>query len=513
MKQYRRLCALLLCAGMCLSLAACGDHGEPEPLSSPTPAVTVTPAPEAAEFALACYPAAGFHPITGTNRTNLALGGLLYEGLFALDPQFQPQQQLCAGYTASPDGLSWSFTLRAGVSFSDGSPLTAAEAAASLNLARTSTLYASRLADVQSITGTGDTVSVMLSRPNGALPALLDIPIVKETGWIPLGTGPYVLTGAGDSLALTARSGWWQAKPVPRQSIPLRSIQETDDLIHAFDTRNIALVATDLTATNALGFSGSFETVDYPTSSMLYVGFNTAQGPCQDSGLRKALQWGFDRSAVTTALLSRHAQPAALPLSPASPLYQEDLGESLDYSPQTMEEMLTAAGWSRAGETWKKGGQPLSLTFVAPTGNAHRTAAAEHLTKGLQQAGIAVECKQLPWADYLKALQSGQFDLYLGEVRLTADFDLTALITPEGSLNYGHYNDPEAVTLLNNYRSATGQGRDLTARRLCQRLIEPPPFVVIGFKNWSVLTQWSQISGLTPTQQNVFYQFADWNLA
>ena len=275
----RNILAALLTAALCLGLAACGPAPEPEPTPTPTP--SVSPSPEAAEFALACYPEAGFHPITGSNRTNLALGGLLYEGLFALDGQFQPQEALCASASVSADGLQWSFIPRSGVTFSDGSPLTAAEIAASLNLARTSPLYSARFAGVTDIAAANGMVTVTLSRANGALPALLDIPIVKETGGVPLGTGPYVLAGTGENLALEARSDWWQGKALPRDTIPLRAIQEADDLIHAFDTRDIALVSTDLTGTNALGFSGSFAAVDYPTSTMLYVGFNTADGPCR----------------------------------------------------------------------------------------------------------------------------------------------------------------------------------------------------------------------------------------
>lgn len=510
--RRRRWIALLLALAMVAVLTACGEEAAPTPSPELTAAPSAQPAPEAAEFALACYPDAGFHPITGTNRTNLDLGGLLYEGLFALDQSFQVQQQLCQSYTVSEDGLTWTFVLQSGVTFSDGSALTGAEVAASLNLARTSQLYANRLADVQSVTGEGSQVQVVLRRANGALPSLLDIPIVKGTGGNPLGTGPYVLTGEGETLALTARTDWWQGKDLPKQSIPLRSIQEADDLIHAFDTRDIALVATDLTGTNALGFSGSFDTVDYPTSNMLYVGFNTQKGPCRDSGVRRALQWGFDRSAVATVLLSRHAWSAALPISPASAYYPEDLVETLEYSPQMLTQTLSEAGWSQSGDGWRKSGETLSLTLVVPTGNADRLAVAQHLADGLGQEGIAVEVKALAWADYLQALQKGEFDLYLGEVRLTADFDLTALITPNGTLNYGKYQDTEASSLLEAFRIASGQGRDLAGRRLYARLMEEPPFAVLCFKNGSVLTQWSQISGMTPTQQNIFYGFADWNL-
>ena len=493
----RKSLSILLLA-LCLLLGGCAVDAEPDPTPSPTPSAVPE---EQGEFALACYPSAGFHPITGGNRTNLSLGGLVYEGLYALNQQFQPLEQLCTAGAQAADGLSWTFTIRSGVTFSDGSPLTAAEVKASLDLARTSAAYSARLGDITGVTAGEGTVTVTLSRANGNLPALLDIPIVKETGGVPLGTGPYVLSGSGEDWTLTARQGWWQGEELPLQTIPLRAIQEADDLIHAFDTRDIALVSTDLTGTNALGFSGSFDTVDYPTSIMLYVGFNVTSGPCRSAAVRQALLRAFDRSSVATALYSSHARPAALPISPASSYYPETLAQELEYAPQEAAQLLEAAG--------KVG----SLTFVAPSDNAARAATAQHLADGLTELGLQVELQLLPWDKYTAALEKGDFDLYLAEVRLTADFDLTALITAGGSLNYGGYADAEAAQLLQSYRASSGQGRDLSALRLYERLAEEPPFAVLCFKNWSVLTQWSRISNLTPTQQNVFYGFAHWDIA
>ena len=512
MKNTMKLRLAALGAALCLVLTACG--GAPAPEESAAPEPTATPTPTAAEFTLACYPQAGFHPVTGANRTNLNLAGLMYEGLFELDGQFEPRQLLCESYTVSEDGLTWTFTLRGGVTFSDGSPLTAAEVVSSLESARASALYSARFVNVGAITAGDGTVTVALTQANGALPALLDIPVFKEnSSAAPLGTGPYVLTGSGEELALTANGSWWQGKDLPLDAIPLRGIQEADDLIHAFDTKEVAMVATDLTATNALGFSGSFDTVDYPTSTMVYVGFNTARGPCASAGVRQALLRAFDRDSVATALYSRHAQPAALPISPASGLYQEDLAAELSYSSQGVADALAAAGWTRSDGAWVSGRQTLSLELVVSAENQDRVAVAQHLVSGLNDLGIAATLTKLDWESYLAALQQKDFDLYLGEVRLTADFDLTALIAAGGSLNYGGYSDSEAAQLLQAYRAASGQGRDLSARRLYERLAEEPPFAVLCFKNWSVLTQWSAIFNMTPTQQNVFYRFWDWEIA
>ena len=503
---------LILLAAICLLLAGCGPAPAPE--ATPTPTPSAPPAEEAAEFALACYPSAGFHPITGANRTNLSLAGLVYEGLFELDGAFRFHGVLCASHAVSEDGLTWTFRLRQDTCFSDGSPLTAAQVVSSLETARSSALYAPRFTDIASVAAAEDgAVTVTLTRPNGALPALLDIPIVKETGGVPLGTGSYVLTGGGESWSLTANPHRQQEGTLPLDSIPLRAIQEADDLIRAFDTRDVTLVSTDLTGTNALGFSGSFDTVDYATSVMLYVGFNTASGPCASAAVRQALLRSFDRGAAATVSLSRHAQPAALPAAPASALYDETLAGGLDYDTQAAAELLEQAGYSRTDGVWQRRGVPLTLTLAAPSNNPHRLAAAELLAASLSDAGIGAELEALAWDDYLRALEAGDFDLYLGEVRLTGDFDLTALITPGGALNYGRYSSAQAVSLHDAFRAASGSARVQAAARLYEHLAQEPPFAVICFKNWSVLVQWNQASGLTPTQQNLFYQFDQWQLS
>ena len=103
--------------------------------------------------------------------------------------------------------------------------------------------------------------------------------------------------------------------------------------------------------------------------------------------------------------------------------------------------------------------------------------------------------------------------MYLGEVRLTADFDLTALITPGGALNYGGYSNAQTTNLHSAFRAASGTARTEAAAQLYAQLAQEPPFAVICFKNWSVLMQWNQLSGLTPTQQNLFYQFDQWEIS
>lgn len=500
---------------LALALTGCG---KPTPVVTPEPTPTVSAEPVPTEtagtagFVLPCYRGEIFHPITGSNRTNLNLAPLVYEGLFALDGTFTPKPVLCTAFTVSADGLTWTFTLRGGVTFSDGAPLTPGDVVSSLQTAMGQTSsYAARLGGIKSVRAAGaDGVAVSLSAPNGALPALLDVPIVRAAAGTTLGTGPYAMAEEGEDLCLRRNPGWWQGLALPEEEIRLYPVQAADALIHAFDTREISLVAADLTGTNALGFSGSYEVWDYPTSVMLYVGYNAAEGPCKEESVRKALSYGFDRAAVAKSLLSGHARAAALPFSPAAANYDAAQAEGLTYAPQTADEALTAAGWTRSGDARARGRDTLTLTFLVNNDNNYKLAVAEYLAADLAKAGVKAELKKLTWEDYNAALAAGDFDLFLGEVKLTGDFDLTPLLGTGGALNYGGYADPDTDTLLAEYLAAGDVTRPAAASNLCRRLGETNPVTMLCFKNWSVLTHWGKINGVKATQQNIFSGFSGW---
>ena len=195
----RRLLTLTLAC--VLLLAACGAPAEESTsassggASNSSASAPVQTEPEdtaaSAPFTLAACPAYSFHPALAGNSVNLALAPLMYEGLFTLDSAFQAQPVLCQSYYVSEDGLTWTFTLQSGITFSDGTPLTGEIVAQALQTARgEGSRYASRLASVSSVQGSGDQVSVTLTQPNGALAELLDIPIARGRGTAHWAPGP-----------------------------------------------------------------------------------------------------------------------------------------------------------------------------------------------------------------------------------------------------------------------------------------------------------------------------------
>lgn len=452
-----------------------------------------------AAFTLPYAPGQSLDPITCADGMQQVVGGLLYEGLFELDTRLQPQEVLCAGYTYDEASFTYVFSLRAGVTFTDGTVLTAGDAAAALNRARSSARYGARLSKVSSITAGQGTVTVVLTAPSTALPALLDIPIVKagtESAAVPVGTGPYVFTTDSGGPCLAANAAWWRQEACPVERIGLSAAADQDAMLYQFTSHDVQLMTADLTGTAPVSVTGSISFQDADTTILQYLGFNTQRAPFDSAALRRALGRGLDRESLVSAFLSGHGAAAQAPISPVSALYPSSLDEV--YSYDAFAEAMSAAGYAS--------GASRSVTLLVNSENSFKVSAAQAIAQALSVFDLSVEVQSLPWEEYTAALAAGRFDLYYGEVRLTADWDLSPLLSPGGSLNYGGWANPQTEQLLTAFASA--QDRAAAAEALCAHLREQSPIVPLCFKSTSVLVQTGVAENLRPTMANPFYAFS-----
>lgn len=554
--NIRRISALTIALSLLLSLTACGGRGDSSQGSASDAAPAASDqssggASAAQSFSLGYYKGEGLHPYACSNTTNQNLMGLIYEPLFAIDQTFATEPCLAKSCTiqvtsasgseeekdtegdASETGTEGDETdqkdaskeekkkeqprskiagkttctiqLRDDVTFSDGTSLSAEDVVYSLEQAKgKGSIYRERLSDVTSITASGSTTVVIeINAADAAFDSLLDIPIISRSGGSnPIGTGPYVLnTKKGKAVSMTRNTNWWQEGTLPADTITLYAADDSDMMIFGFGSGSISMVNTDLTGTNALSYTGDYNVVDYPTTSMLYVGCNTHSGPCQNQSFRQALYYVFDRDTLATKMLSGHAEPTVLPVSPKSKLYDEKLAETYAWSEETAKKKLADGHYYNQ-----------TLKLIVNKESAFKTAFAEEMKKELEAIGIKVQVEALAWDEFADALDERSFDLYLGEVKLKSNFDLTAVIGSNGNLNYGGYQDKNLEKLLTKFQTADKASRAAAAKNLYKAVADAAATIPLCFKNHSVLTHWSANASIAPTQQNLFYHIAEWDL-
>ena len=507
----RTLLCLLLCAAM-LCATGCSDWDEADdPLGALSDFYQMEneePEPEPlTAFTLPYIAGDSLDPVSATEPVQQTVDALLYEGLFALDDRYRLVGLLADSWEYDGGRMVWTIHLRSNAVFSDGSPVTAQDAAATLERARYSTRYSGRLQEITSISVRNGALVIALSKPLASLPYRLDIPIVKagtESRTAPVGSGPYVFAKSGDGAYLTANTLWWQdsnALPLPR--IELKHCKDRDSALYAFSSREIQLLTLDLTGSGGTGVSGDGDYTDAPTTVMHFVGMNTRRAPLDDPALRRALSAGIDRAALTSSCLLGHGMAAQLPASPAAAVYDTSL--ETPYNAATYVHLLNEAlGAVEDGE------QPQTLTLLVNEDSSFKVSAAQEVAACLTGSRLTVTVEAVPWETFVARLESGEFDLYYGECRLTADWDVGALIGTEGSMNYGGYDSETAWQLLQRCRTTGDSGRAAALSALWQQLLEDAPFAPLCFKSTSVLTTTGVVTGLAPTETDPFHDLGSW---
>ena len=495
MKPYinRFLCLLLI---PILLLTGCGQEEIPEDESVLPPDAMMQELPSRTIlpdlFSLPYAPELTLDPITCADGMQQVVSSLIYEGLFRLGPDLEPIPWLCETYTYDADTFTYVFTLRGGVKFSDGTPLTGSDVKSALTRAKTSERYGSRLTQVVSISADEQTVSVTLASANTAFPALLDIPIPKSgTETAPVGTGPYLFSTENSVAWLIANQAWWQGSGQPTDRIQLIEASDQDTMLYRFTSHDVQVITADLAGTDPISATGSVVYQDADTTILQYLGCNVNREPLNDAGFRSLLSQGIDRSHLVSAFFSGHGIPAQFPVSPVSPLYPAVLEKP--YAPADFAATLVESGYSTE--------RP--LTLLVNQENSFKVSAAQQIADTFSAAGIPMTVSTLPWADYVAELTAGNFDLYYGEIKLTADWNLSQLLGAEAPLNYVGWTGTLFDQYLSNYLASTD--RSAALERLCSYLQTQAPILPICFKSTSVLLQTGVLEGLEPTMNEPFY--------
>lgn len=492
----RRFLGLLLCA---LLLAGCAAPEEPyiptgNMLVDPDTTEPVEDVVTEQIMRLAYYPDRSLDPYRCTDYTNRMLFPLIYQSLFVVDSRYQARPVLCASYQRSRDMKTYTFYLAA-ATFSDGSKLTAADVAASLRAAVASGYYSGRFGFVEQIATTDDGgVTVTLTTPYENFPLLLDVPILRadQVGTErPLGTGPYYYEVTQEQLRLRRRSDPWCVVqlPVTAQHIVLLEATDPSQLRDDFEFSDLSMVCADPGNERYVDFHSDYELWECENGIFLYLSCNMESPVLSDPAIRSAISYALDRDALVEQYYRGFARSTVLPASPQSPWYGSGLAGKVGYDPQRLTAAVAAAGLERT-----------AVVLLVNKDDGVRLRAARAIADSLKECGLEVTVDARTTAGYQEALTAGEFDLYLGQTKLSANMDLSAFFAPEGTLSYGGISDPMIYALCLEALANSGNYHTLH-----QSILESGVITPVLVRSYAIFTQRGTFTELYPARDTIFY--------
>lgn len=298
--------------------------------------------------------AAYYDPHSAFGLVDAQLGSLVFDTLLMMDKNGKLSPSLASSYKRVSK-TQVNVVVRTGVNFHDGSALTPADVAASINrvIIKDSPLAFALLGAPGKATVDGNTVEIVTDKPFGALEnSLAVIAIVpsadinKPDNWKikPNGTGPYsFISNKNNDLTVTAFAGYWGTQPLIKTVI-LRYIEDTQ-------ARQSALLTGQVDMSTRVGpqqikevkGNSDFNVFSNQGPPSQIISIWTDRGPLKDPALRRAISYAIDRKTINTVIQGKMNNIAYNGMPTNMPFYK-DASEKYSYNPNRAKSLLKTLG-------------------------------------------------------------------------------------------------------------------------------------------------------------------------
>ncbi len=497
--------------------------------------------------------AVSFHPYLTTDTTSGSYQAMVYTGqLLRLDEKtLEYIPNLAESYTISEDGLTFTFNLRHGVLWSDGTPLTARDyewTYQQVTNPDNGFPYLSQLDFITSYKALDDyTIEVKIGQVYA--PALgqmsgLITPLPQHV-WEGLDwsdpeknpeinnpsvvSGPYKLVEwKRDQYAIfeANENYWYHGAP----NMDRYTIEIVPDQDIAYQRMKSGETDTGPITPEKLAEARQLDNVTvyewWPAAaSWSYVGLNMRDGfPTHDVHVRRGLNYAVQKDQCSGAdckggiidVMEGQAKRLCSVFPETSWAYSADV-PCYEYDPELALEEFKQAGYTlQDGTMVDQDGQPLTLKLIyGPNTSQTLELIAVTLQDYLSQMGIKVEINAMEWATFLEATnaQEPDWDMYLGAWQATIEPQIMFTIWAEASipdLNSVAYINPTVEQLF----AEAGATYDTPVRKekyaqIQKQIAEDAPYIFLFYqKRWS--GQNNRIKGIEPTALGIGYNFEDW---
>jgi len=494
--NHRTVKALAAATILALGVAACSSSGSSSSSNSTTSTAKMGPPLVVVDNTGQVF-AQTFNPYVSTSLgTEENMQALTYEPLLEfnlMQPTAQPVPWLASAYAWSNGGKTLTFTIRSGVKFSDGKPMTAADVAFTFNLLMNNKSLASGAPGptplpVSATAPNATTAVLTFAQPEYAnLFLIASTYVLPQHIWQgvsnpatysdanPVGTGPYEL-GSYSSQKVTFKQNpyYWQKSMVHVPEVIFPSYVSNTTANPALDSGQIGYAGNDVANVQSNFLSASQDNHTWTSSqpwfasnNVVTLWLNVSKAPLNDPKVRLAISAGINRQQLSSQGETGY-EPAAtsssgllLPVdnSLLNSAYTNDLSATSDTA--KVSQLLTSDGYTKTGGKWMKNGQPIKFAIEDPSAYTDYATDAALLATQLSAEGFEVSFDGVQATQWYNDYPSGNFQamIHWGSQGPSPyyyfdnwlDSTLSAPIGKPAGGDYGRFNSPQAQAALAQY--------------------------------------------------------------
>ncbi len=498
-KAIRRTAAALLSLVL---LVGCGADAPQNEAASSEPPSLGQPA-HLEHLTLGWQPSEGFNPYMTNSILVAQNAGLLFEKLAEIDPDMHLNLRLAQAIDSSGEQVV--IHPRSGCTFADGQPITAEDIAASMQAAKASGMYGARFANVQEIRVQDNAVVITLARPDSLFAYLCDIPVLKAAevaSTRPTASGRY--TYGEDQLVTNPRTAFPEDGP---DVIDLVEVAGYDAMTSSLTVGSLNLYAAADAAEEVPSIVSKEQF--YKTNRLVYLGINsqrtqnrllsTPQG-------RNLISKLVSRRQLAEKSFYGRAYPATGAINGFYPCVESGQVILAEQDTANSAELFAALGCTRdtmSGFYQDESGKRLEAQLLVYSGSTYKRYTASLIKEQLAAQGIDIQLVEIDdFETYRQMIEAGEFDLYIGEVKMYNNMDITPFLAG-GVLSVG-LAQTEAVTQA----YAAFRADENAASAFEQAFAADMPYVPLVWRNGTVISS-RGVTGVVSSASNVFYSLKD----
>lgn len=444
------------------------------------------------------------NPFVTKSLLNSSLTSLVFRSLYVTDAGFMPVEDVAK--TGSVQGKIVSVTLRDDIVFSDGTSLSAADVVYSFQKAKSSTVYAQSLKNIETCeTVSKSEVRFTLSRADVNVLAVLTFPIAKNgtaegAEALPTGAGRYTFQKGELRTNLTCNLRYNGEMP-KIGTVRLYDVTVSESLMHLLDIGEIDCYFTDLSEGSAKRTYSSVNEVYL--NDLVFIGVNSESFPLNTADMRKALSMVCDRRRIVESAFMNHARITEIPMNTAWTAVinsKEQIYSASDSGITAANALMKTLGYGTDGN-------PLTLRLIYTDTGSFMRNTVSLLAENFEEANITLEITKLDGDAYETSLANGDYDLYLGEVKLTKNMDLGCFFDEGGSVSFGIAAETSVRTKYFDYLS----GAD-SLDAFLRSFNESVPFIPLCFRNGQFCYSRTVGGTVEVTEDNIYGTIDKWKI-